>query len=81
MGCLLCVCLNVNDSSARIRQAPDGLNYCIAYTLGEQPKDKAFETNYGSAFWCRKHQWNQLSEEDKILASVVYSITPEKIVI
>jgi hypothetical protein len=71
---------NVNDASCRIRQAPGGLNYCIAYSLGEHPKGTELETNYGPGFWCRKHQWDQLPEEDQILASVMYNITKEKIV-
>ena len=72
-------CLNFDTAGARIRQAP-GLNYCLAYALGDHPRNMEIETTYDGPFWCRKKQWEKLSESDKIKAAETYNITPDMIV-
>ena len=67
-------CLSFEAAEAKFRQAPGGLHYCIGYALGDYPKGHEMETTYDAAYWCRKIQWNKLTEEDKVLASDNYKI-------
>ena len=63
-----------NEAMCRIRQAPNGARYCLAYSLGNHKKGEEMETCYEKDYWCRKIQWVKLSEEDKVKASELYKI-------
>jgi hypothetical protein len=70
-------CWKKENASARIRAAPNGLPYLIVSMIGNHKKNKELETTYGFAFWCKKIQWNKLSEAEKVLAAEAYEITPD----
>ncbi len=72
-------CFNYEAAGARIRQAP-GQNYCLAFALGDQARGTEIETTYDGPFWCRKKQWDKLSEADKLKAGEAYNITLDMIV-
>ena len=62
------------NAQSRIRGAPNGAKYCLAYALDDYPKDTEMDTTYERDYWLRINQWAQLSEEDKVLAGVEYGI-------
>jgi hypothetical protein len=66
--------LDFSTAEVKLRQAPGGLHYCIAYALDEYPRNHEMETTYGRDFWVKKIQWDKLSAEDKVEASKSYNI-------
>ena len=66
--------LSKKNAKSRIRGAPNGAKYCLAYALDDYPKDTEMDTTYERDYWLRINQWAQLSEEDKVLAGVEYGI-------
>ena len=63
-----------NDAKCRIRQAPDGANYCLAYALHDYKIHEEMETTYDREYWLRKIQWVKLSEKDQAIAAKFYKI-------
>ena len=63
----------INDA-CRIRAAPNGANYCLAYALNDYPIHEEMETSYERDYWLRKIQWEKLSEPDKVKDTDVYNI-------
>ena len=66
--------LSRKNSKCRIRGAPNGAKYCLAFALDDYPKDTEMDTTYDRDYWIRIAQWSKLSEEDKIVAAVEYAI-------
>ena len=66
--------MDFSTAEVKLRQAPGGLHYCIAYALDEYPRNHEMETTYGRDFSVRSIQWEKLSEKDKISASNNYKI-------
>jgi hypothetical protein len=66
--------LSRKNSKCRIRGAPNGAKYCLAFALDDYPKDTEMDTTYDRDYWIRIAQWSKLSEEDKIVAAVEYGI-------
>ena len=73
-GQFLNECWFPNKASARTRAAPNGLPYMIVSTIGKQVKNKELETTYDRDYWCKKIQWEKLSDADKLVASDAYRI-------
>ena len=49
--------MDFSTAEVKLRQAPGGLHYCIAYALDEYPRNHEMETTYGRDFWVRSIQF------------------------
>ncbi len=63
-----------NEAKCRIRQAPDGANYCLAYALHDYKIHEEMETTYNRDYWLRKIQWDKLADKDQAIAGKFYKI-------
>lgn len=63
-----------NNAKCRIRGAPNGAKYCLAYALQDYSIHEEMETTYNGEYWMRKIQWEKLSESDKVKAAELYNI-------
>jgi hypothetical protein len=63
-----------NEPFCRIRQAPNGARYCLAYALRDGKKGDEVETSYERDYWLRTAQWEKLTDQDKVKAADVYNI-------
>ena len=66
--------LSKKNAKCRIRGAPNGAKYCLAYALEDFPIHEEMDTTYERDYWTRIPQWSKLSEEDKIAAEIEYGI-------
>ena len=70
----------INEVKARIKQAPNGANYLLAYALDDYKIHTEMNTTYDKEFWMVKFQWDQLSAADKVKAAEYYKIDPSEII-
>ncbi len=64
-----------NEPFCRIRQAPNGARYCLAYALKGGKKGEEVETSYVRDYWLRRAQWEKYPNKTKsVKAADVYNI-------
>jgi hypothetical protein len=66
--------LSKKNAKCRIRGAPNGAKYCLAYALDDFPIHEEMDTTYERDYWTRIQQWSKLSEDGKAVAGAEYGI-------
>ena len=69
-----------NSAKCRIRQAPNGAGYLLAYALNDYPIHTEMTTTYERDYWLRKLQWEKLSTADKVKAGELYRISRDQLI-
>ncbi len=64
--------MKFSTAEVKLRQAPGGFHYCVAYALDEYHRNHEMETTYSFDSWVKMIQWEQSSAKDKILAPNTY---------